>query len=162
MWRRETSTANTALLQEKPKDVGNSGSVLTSRNSVPPLPQEQSWGFKLALLLPHLSLFISFFIFNFIGECLTYNVLVSGVQQSESAIHVNVSFHFPTQMITNYWVEFPVLYGRFWLIIYFAQLLVTLRALLPFSHPVREGERWRGGEKEKVVFLKKPLATFSS
>ena len=44
-----------------------------------------------------------------------YNiVLVSGVQQNDSVIHVSIFFSdsFPIWVITEYWVEFPVLYSR--------------------------------------------------
>ena len=52
-----------------------------------------------------------------------YNaVLVSAVQQSESAICIHISplFWFPSHSVTTEnWVEFPVLYSRFSLVIYF-------------------------------------------
>ena len=42
-------------------------------------------------------------------------MIISAVQQSDSVIHVHIhslSDSFPTQIITEYWVEFPVLYSR--------------------------------------------------
>ena len=54
----------------------------------------------------------SFLKFNFIRVQLTYNVvLVSGVQQSDSVIHINISILFSILVITNYWVDFPILYS---------------------------------------------------
>ena len=50
-------------------------------------------------------------------------MLVSGVQQSDSVIHIHTSILFqvlsPYKLLQEYWVESPVLYSRFLLIIYF-------------------------------------------
>ena len=49
-------------------------------------------------------------------------VLVSGVQQSDLVMHIHVSIlsdSFPIWLITEYWVEFPMLYGRSLLVICF-------------------------------------------
>ena len=49
-------------------------------------------------------------------------VLVLGVQQSESIICVHIpalQHSFPGWVITEYWVEFPVLYSRSLLVVYF-------------------------------------------
>ena len=48
-------------------------------------------------------------------------LLVPTVQQSESAIHIAPFFldFLPIQVTTEGWVEFPVLYGKFSLVIYF-------------------------------------------
>ena len=61
---------------------------------------------------------------KFIGVQLIYNaVLLSDVWQSESVIHIHIfTFFFdslPIMDITEYWVEFPVLYCSFLLVIYF-------------------------------------------
>ena len=54
--------------------------------------------------------------FNVIGVQLIYNiVLVLGVQQSDSGIHrhrITLLDFFVMQVITEYWIEFPVLYSR--------------------------------------------------
>ena len=52
---------------------------------------------------------------------LIYNfVLVSGVQQSDSVIYISILFRlFSHSSIIEYWKEFPVLYSRSLLIIYF-------------------------------------------
>ena len=62
----------------------------------------------------------------FIGVKLTYNVvLVFVVQQSELVTHTSIhhpSFikdSYPTWVITEYWEEFPVVYSRSLLVIYF-------------------------------------------
>ena len=51
-------------------------------------------------------------------------MLVSGVQKSESVIQIYIYLHsfldsFPIKAITEYWVEFPVLYSMSLLVIYF-------------------------------------------
>ena len=47
-----------------------------------------------------------------------YNVvLVSGVQKSDSVIHTHISIPFPFRLLQN--TEFPVLYSRSFLVIYF-------------------------------------------
>ena len=49
-------------------------------------------------------------------------VLVLGVQQSESIICVHIpalQHSFPGWVITEYWVEFPVLYSRSLQVVYF-------------------------------------------
>jgi len=44
----------------------------------------------------------------------------SGVQQSESVIHLHISTLFFFHIgIAEYWLEFPVLYGKSFLVIYF-------------------------------------------
>ena len=59
----------------------------------------------------------------YIGVWLIYNVvLVSSVQQSDSVIHTHTAILFQNlfpQVITEYWVEFPVLDSRSLLTIYF-------------------------------------------
>ena len=43
-------------------------------------------------------------------------MIIAAVQQRDSVLHVNThprfSDSFPIEMITEYWVEFPVLYSR--------------------------------------------------
>ena len=73
------------------------------------------------------------FKFNFIGVKLIYNVLGSGVQQRKSVIHKVYSFFFPVEIITNYWVDFPVLYSGFLLILFLDIGVVT--TLLPTHYP---------------------------
>ena len=73
---------------------------------------------------------------TFIGVQLVYNVvLVSSVQQNESIIHIHVSTllesFFPVYVITEHWVEFPVLHSRFLLLIYFIYNSVCI--LIPIS-----------------------------
>ena len=47
-------------------------------------------------------------------------VLVSGIQQSDCYMYTHYfSYSFPIQVFTKYWVEFPVLYSRSLLVIYF-------------------------------------------
>ena len=61
------------------------------------------------------------FLFSILLE-LTYNVvLISSIRKSESVIYIYVYLQsfFPIQAITNYSVDFPVLYSKFLLIIYF-------------------------------------------
>ena len=53
-------------------------------------------------------------------------VLVSGVQQSKSVIYTHIPFFIPIQVITNYWVDFLVLYSGY---LFFTVLCM----LLPFS-----------------------------
>ena len=70
----------------------------------------------------HLSIYA--FLRFYIGVSLINNiVLVLGVQQSDSVIHIQVSIlfqiFFPFRFITEYWAEFPVLYNRSLLVIYF-------------------------------------------
>ena len=57
-----------------------------------------------------------------------YVVLVSDVQHSESVTHYTYPFSdsIPVQAITEFWVEFPVLYHRSLLVIYFLHSSVTL------------------------------------
>ena len=63
-------------------------------------------------------------------------MLVSAVQQSESVLYINTHTHTHTHthtpsfldflsisVITEHWVEFPVLYSRFSLVIYFIYVL---------------------------------------
>ena len=71
---------------------------------------------------------------NFIGVYLIYNfVLISGVQQSESVIHTHIFFLFqilfPYRLLQN--IEFPVLYSRSLLVIYFIYSSVCM--LIPSS-----------------------------
>ena len=72
--------------------------------------------------------FIFLFFKNFMGIQLTYNVLVSGVQQRESVIHIHIptSDSFPISVITEYWVDFPVLHSRSMLLIYFINSIVYM------------------------------------
>ena len=66
----------------------------------------------------HLCYTVGFhFVLIFIGVYLIYNVLlVSGVQQSKTAIHIHIStfkkYSFPILAIAEYWVELPVLSGK--------------------------------------------------
>ena len=65
------------------------------------------------------------FSLTFVGVELLYNVvLVPTVEQSESAlcIHISLFFFFnflPILVTTEHWVEFPKLYSRFSLVVYF-------------------------------------------
>ena len=73
-----------------------------------------------------------------------YNVvLVSGVQQSESVIHIqyiySFSDSFPIEVITEYRAEFPVLYSRSLLGIYFIQSSVC-------TFTPRSTKLWVGGK----------------
>ena len=83
------------------------------------------------------NLFYSFSIF--IGVQLIYNVvLVSAVQQSESVIHIHVSTLldcFPIQAITEYRDEFPVLYSRSLLVIYFIDSRVYMSVPISQLNP---------------------------
>ena len=47
--------------------------------------------------------------FIYLQEVTDYVVLVSGVQQSESAIHIYTFFfkYSPIEVITEYWIDFP-------------------------------------------------------
>ena len=67
-----------------------------------------------------LTLFQFCFKFNFTGIQLSYNVvLVSGTQQSESDIHINISILFSKLGYYKLLSIFSVLYSRFQLIIYY-------------------------------------------
>ena len=57
-----------------------------------------------------------------------YVVLVSGIQQSESVTHNTYLFldSIPIRAVTEFWVEFPVLYHRSLLVIYFMHSSVSL------------------------------------
>ena len=70
---------------------------------------------------------------NFVGVHLTYNVVfISDVQQSESVRHTYIhsfSGSFPIWITTQYWLDFPVLYSRFVLLIYFIYSRVYLLIL---------------------------------
>ena len=65
-------------------------------------------------------------IFYSIGAQLIYNVLVSGVQQSDSVMHRHISILFqilcPCRLLQN--IEFSVLYSRSLLTIYFTYSIV--------------------------------------
>ena len=81
------------------------------------------WGFFV--------LFFCLFVYLFlIGVQLLYNVvLVSAVQRSESAICIHISpllDFLPIQVTTEHWVEFPMLYSRFSLVIYFIHISVYM------------------------------------
>ena len=63
---------------------------------------------------------IFFFFFNYWRLLIYILVLVSGIQQSDSVTHIFSLFqiHFP-YVITEYWVELPMLYRRSCSVIYF-------------------------------------------
>ena len=67
--------------------------------------------------------FFLFFFVIFIEVKLIYNVvLASDIQQSESVVHMHIPTYIwtlPIQAVTEYQVEFPVLYSRSLLVIYF-------------------------------------------
>ena len=72
----------------------------------------------------------TFWLFKcYVGVQLINNVvLVSGVQHSDSVIHIHVSTFsnsFPIYVITEYWAEFPV-YSRSSFIIYFKDISVNM------------------------------------
>ena len=101
--------------------------------------------FLFLLHIPPIHSFLSYlFIFkHFTGVELIYNVLVSGVQQSESVIHIhnNIStLSLDSFPIAEYCVEFPVLYSRFSLATYFIyssmcmSVPVSQFIPLPFTH----------------------------
>ena len=59
-------------------------------------------------------------------------MLISSVQQSDSVIHIYYfSYSFPLQFITGYWIQFPVLYTRFLLLIH--PTYTSLYLLIPNS-----------------------------
>ena len=67
---------------------------------------------------------LNYFNFNFYWSiCLCNIVLVSAIWQSESVIHTHVPTlflrFFPHVGHTEYWVEFPVQYNKYLLVIYF-------------------------------------------
>ena len=70
----------------------------------------------------------------FIGVQLIYKVvLVSAIQKSESAIHIHMSTlldSIPIQVSTKHRIEFPVLYSRFLLIIFYIQYCVYVNPKL--------------------------------
>ena len=71
----------------------------------------------------------TFFLIRVLLTCSA--VLVSGVQQNESVIHISTLLHsFPILAITEYPVEFPVLHSRFLLVIY-----CILYTAVVFVHP---------------------------
>ena len=79
-----------------------------------------------------------FFKLIFIGVQLLYNVvLVSTVQQSESAIRIHISPLFsdflPIQVTTEHSVEFPELYSRFSLVTYFIHSINNVYMSIPIS-----------------------------
>ena len=82
---------------------------------------------------------------------MNYSVLlVSGEQQGESVIHIHISSFFfldsfPIQAITEYWVEFPALYSRFLLVIYFIYRSVYMSVPQPLWRTV-----WRFLKKLKI------------
>ena len=110
-WTKPFGTGLKALVSIKLSSVNFSGMVfITSGIS----PLSISWNTSALTLLE--------FLF-YIGVEMTINaVLVPGVQQSDSVIHVRASilFHyFPALALTGYWVELPVLCGRSLLVICF-------------------------------------------
>ena len=80
----------------------------------------QSWAFSFL----HLILFLSFFFFSFLLEYGCFTELCQFLLiVSKSAVHIHISplFGFPSHLSHHkeHWVEFPVLYHRFSLVIYF-------------------------------------------
>ena len=82
----------------------------------------------------------SFFKLIIILVWLIYNVvLVPNVQNSESVIHIHISILFsfldsiPMEVITEYQAEFPVLYSRSLLVIYFIYSSVYMSLPVPQS-----------------------------
>ena len=71
------------------------------------------------------SLYMSFFKKKCFGAQLIYDImLVSGIQQSESVIHIHVATFFRLfSHLGRYRVEFPVLYSRSLLVLYFAWII---------------------------------------
>ena len=66
--------------------------------------------------------FMYIYLFLLTPPQLIYNiVLVSGVPQSDSVIHIHMYFSdsFPLYIIMRYWIKFPVLYSRSLLFTYF-------------------------------------------
>ena len=81
---------------------------------------------KVPPMMVPLSLFKMFIGVIVSSQCM----LVSAVQQSESALHIHVSPLFlcflPIQVTTKCWVEFPELYSRFSFVIYFIRSSVCM------------------------------------
>ena len=77
---------------------------------------ERKWWMNLSCQCQTWIRFVLFcFSFTFSWSTVVYNALVSGTQQSESAIHTHIhSFldSFPKQVITEYWVEWFVQFSR--------------------------------------------------
>ena len=73
-------------------------------------------------------------------------MLVSGVQQSESVIHIHISPLFFLDSFYHighykYWAEFPVLYSRFLLVIYFIYISVYISVPI-LMMAILTGVRW--------------------
>ena len=96
------------------------------------------WFFVVVVLRFFLLFYIQFFL---IGVQLIYNVvLISGVQQSESVIHIHISTLFFFQIVFPYRplhsIEFPVLYSRFLLVnLFYIQQCVYVSPSLPIYAP---------------------------
>ena len=76
-------------------------------------------------------LFCAIFL-KFYWSIIDLQCCVSGVQQSDSVIHIFILFQsFLLQVITEYWVEFPVLYSRSLLVTYLIYSSVCM--LIPNS-----------------------------
>ena len=61
-----------------------------------------------------LFIFFKYFL-SFIEVYLLYKIMIMSATQSDSVIHTHIdsiSDSFPIKIITEYWVEFPVLYRR--------------------------------------------------
>ena len=102
--------------------IGYLGLCLSGQNWVTWAPRAARESGRLSVLFSPISM-VLFLLLKIGIELIYIVVLVSSVQQSESALYIYIHLHiylsdlffedsFPIQVITEHWIEFPVLYNR--------------------------------------------------